>query len=919
MNADRVMTGSTKQPRSARATAGAGSGYALLLTLLFLAAFGLRTVNLYLADLTFDEVATVFVARRPLWEVIRYVMGAAREHPPFYYLLMSLWMRWVGVSEFAVRFPSVLASLLTVSWGMKLGRRLFGKRQALWVAALFALAPFSVWAGRNGRMYALVMLLAIVIMERWLHWAARPDWRHGLVFTALSMVGAMTHYYLVLLWPVQGILLLLMPRETRAIRKPWLVIITALGVGVSGFIVISPGVLAMVLEVARRFPVRHFRANELRILVTELYIWGFRPEFIRAGFLGLGLTLIGWTLTWTRKPAASKLLIVWGLAPLILLHFVPEKLEARYLTPIFPALMLGIAALLIRLPHALLRGLAGAALLWFCAWRAPAIMEYSDVSFSTRVQILHTAVQPGDGLLMNGPWPSLLLTYYPPPQGLPVHAVPAAAPPGFSEAVDVPRLTAILDVHERLWVSYGAVQWADPRYSVSRWLAENAYCVFDREGLALYVRPADVVIRTPGTIPLSDGVRLVHGALDRHAVQTGDVVRVLLQFGGENLDRSIIVNLALLDSGGAVWQQEEFRLGPVHQPLDSPLPDPWREQRGFLIHPGIPPGDYTVSLRVYRDGVLIEESHDFHGWVAVSPLGIAAGTSGPDLVRLLPHHELEVPVGAASDLSITAFEPHSHHFMQGYPAGFNLWWRVGRSPQAELVDVRLRGPETFEVGGFRLGPSFYPGPAWQAGDIIRQSISFKLPDTLPAGAYTVQVKPAPEGQAPVRESVPQSEAGWSSVASIHVEARSRQYSAPLLRTRRAGRFGDTLLLQGFQLGRARPHAGDQVPLTVYWKALERPNRLYAVFNHLRAPDGTVVWQGDSWPQDGLYTTDHWLRGEVVAETYMIPLPDDLPPGVYTLYTGVYDPATGERLEATTTRGDQLTNNELALFEWVIKR
>ena len=60
---------------------------------LLLVAFGLRVYKLGAADLSFDEVATFYVAYRPFVEVIQYVMGAAREHPPTYYLLMTLWMR----------------------------------------------------------------------------------------------------------------------------------------------------------------------------------------------------------------------------------------------------------------------------------------------------------------------------------------------------------------------------------------------------------------------------------------------------------------------------------------------------------------------------------------------------------------------------------------------------------------------------------------------------------------------------------------------------------------------------------------------------------------------------------------------------------------------------------------------------------
>ena len=178
--------------------------YVTVVVGLLLVAFSLRVVKLGAADLTFDEVATFYVAHRPLWEVIRYVMGAAREHPPTYYVLMTLWMRVAGVSEFAVRFPSVLISVLAVSYCYKMGQRLSGRQAGWWSALLCAIIPFSIWAGRTGRMYALVLLLSLVVMESWMQWLARPDWRHWFGFVVLSMIAAMTHYYLALLWPVQA-------------------------------------------------------------------------------------------------------------------------------------------------------------------------------------------------------------------------------------------------------------------------------------------------------------------------------------------------------------------------------------------------------------------------------------------------------------------------------------------------------------------------------------------------------------------------------------------------------------------------------------------------------------------------------------------------------------------------------------------
>jgi len=887
--------------------------YVTVVVLLLLLAFGVRVWELGTADLSFDEVATFYVAHRPLREVLRYVMGAAREHPPAYYLVMSLWMQLAGVSEFAVRFPSVLMSVLAVSWSYKLGQRLTGTHGGWWTALLCAIMPFSVWAGRTGRMYALVLLLSLVVMESWLRWLAHPDWQHWLSFVMLSAVAAMTHYYLALLWPVQALVLIFLPRKTRSIRKSWLLTLVGISLFIGVFVAVSPGIRAMLLEVARRFPYKGFRGSELSIVFTDLYIWGFRPELSWMGSVGLGFTILGWVVFAHRERMPGVLVAAWGIVPLIIAHSIPEKLETRYLTPLFPALMLGLAALLAQLRFSVVRLLAIGGLMSLAAWRLPLLYENPDTSFSKRVATLHVAAKTGDSLLMNGPWPALLLEYYQPPEYLKVYSVPAKAPPGFTEVVDVPRLEQIFDKHDRVWVSYGGIHWADPQYSVSRWLAENTYRVFQRAGMALYLSPSESMTEVRAGVDLGPRLRLRKAIVDRQEAQVGDIVSVGLDFEGDNLDQYISITIGLLDGQGNTWHQEESRLGPVHQPHEATLPDHWNEQRGILLLPGLPPDQYTLAFKVKGEGIHTDEFANYYGWIPLSSLNIVPGATDPNLEPLLPNH---TGVGAAfgDELSLVGVQPYAANVMQGYPTGFDLWWRVNESITASNLKIRLAGPEAWEGGTFPLGPEFYHPTAWQVGDVIRQNVSFQLPDKLTAGNYWVQIQVQADTGVPLVLKTSFSKGEWLDIFSVKVEARTRHYIAPLFRTRQDVRFGDVLRLRGYRLNQKNVHPGENVNLTVYWQALEAPSQIYAVFNHLRAQDGTILWQGDSWPQAGIYTTDRWSKNEIVAEAYTIEIPADLAPGNYFLYTGVYDPLTGTRLSAMTDRGEHMINDELIFLQ-----
>ncbi|MBI1878036.1 MAG: hypothetical protein HYR94_07385, partial [Chloroflexi bacterium] len=101
-------------------------------------------------------------------------------------------------------------------------------------------------------------------------------------------------------------------------------------------------------------------------------------------------------------------------------------------------------------------------------------------------------------------------------------------------------------------------------------------------------------------------------------------------------------------------------------------------------------------------------------------------------------------------------------------------------------------------------------------------------------------------------------------------------------------FGDppNIRLIGYALP-ASLQAGQAVPITTVWQALAPITRDYTIFLHLRDPAGRTVAQLDFRPFEGAYPTSHWLPGSTIAETRLWQLPPDLPPGPYTLHSGLY--------------------------------
>ena len=71
---------------------------------------------------------------------------------------------------------------------------------------------------------------------------------------------------------------------------------------------------------------------------------------------------------------------------------------------------------------------------------------------------------------------------------------------------------------------------------------------------------------------------------------------------------------------------------------------------------------------------------------------------------------------------------------------------------------------------------------------------------------------------------------------------------------------------------------------------------YRVFIHLVNTDGQILAQADGEPASWSRPTTGWVPGEYILDEHSLTLPPTLPPNA-SLRIGLYDPATGQRLQA----------------------
>lgn len=254
-----------------------------------------------------------------------------RQYHLLYYLLLEPWTLVAGTSEWALRLPSVVGSMLACALLVVLAHRFFDRRVALVSGLLLAVSPFLVKWSQQARGYTLGLaasLLATLLLLRALERGSRGAWAaYGLAFT------------LVVVWhPVLGFLLapshamLLGQRRERLLPH-----------GPLAAVVIGAVAVPWAAVVAMRSTGEGVAMDWLEFPTLGTAGWALVDV---SGAVGVGAVLALVGLLLLRRTGRSELaawLGVWALAPFVLALVVsliqPIYLD-RYLLVAAPAFAL---------------------------------------------------------------------------------------------------------------------------------------------------------------------------------------------------------------------------------------------------------------------------------------------------------------------------------------------------------------------------------------------------------------------------------------------------------------------------------------------------------------------------------------------------------------------------------------------------
>lgn len=165
----------------------------MTVALITLMAAALRFATLDVQSVWLDEAATIRLVGRGVGGMLSQ-LPAHESTPPLYYLLVWAWTHTFGHGVIAFRSFSALVGTLTVPLLYVAGSR-FSTAAGLWAAGLGAISAEMFYYSQEARAYGLFVLLSLAAFVAWQRALQAPRRRTLALWSALSILALLTHYF----------------------------------------------------------------------------------------------------------------------------------------------------------------------------------------------------------------------------------------------------------------------------------------------------------------------------------------------------------------------------------------------------------------------------------------------------------------------------------------------------------------------------------------------------------------------------------------------------------------------------------------------------------------------------------------------------------------------------------------------------
>jgi len=430
------------------------------------------------------------------WGPARYL---ADVHGPLYGVILHLWTRLAGDSEWALRLPSAVLGVALVAAIARLSARWLGEETAAPAAWLAAGSPFLVWYGQEVRAYTLLMLCACLASLALLAMHEGVTRLRLSGYLAAAWVGLLSNLSFAMLLPVHFrwwlatpghpiarlarlagvglVLLLLVSPWVGPIRRVWAwqrlepAHVTEAGEtplrGAGAFHA------AAIPFAAASFSVGYTLGPSLRALRAHPGLGTLRPHVLALGAAAIvfgALTVLGARALHRRGRLGEGL--VWLLAPVLLVSYFAiqnfKVFHPRYLSVALPAYLALLAAGLADLrPRARSAVGAAVAILWGVSlWHHFFDPRYAKEDMRSAGALLTARASSGEKILAVNT-EMLLFYYYRGPAPISEYWLGWASDPGLCEH----HIRRLSSGTTGVWIVWSRGEDLDPTGAFARDLA----------------------------------------------------------------------------------------------------------------------------------------------------------------------------------------------------------------------------------------------------------------------------------------------------------------------------------------------------------------------------------------------------------------------------------------------------------------
>ncbi len=417
-------------------------------------------------------------------------------------------------------------------------------------------------------------------------------------------------------------------------------------------------------------------------------------------------------------------------------------------------------------------------------------------------------------------------------------------------------------------------------------------------------RPAASSDRPSRSLSIPFGQAILLSGYDTHLRDThlGQSLRVTLHWRAlAKSEEDYKLSVRLLDEEGHLGGvQDAFPVGDAYRTVA------WRPGETIIdsydvpIFAGLPPGEYTVQVTMYRPDTLAPLASARLDTLSLGPTINLEQRGAWDV-------EQEVMVNLGGQLSLLGYSVIGQAFRPGDMIPLTFLWQGLTEMEGEyhlVLWLKDQGGVKGTEAQLPLGGD-YPPANWEKGQVVRDWQALPVPGNLEDGSYRLKMqvlardKPVP--------------CLWCllpggtvlDLGRIELRGRERSFVVPPIGHPLEIGLGETVRLLGYDLEPSEARPGGSLHLTLYWQGLGRTDTSYTVFLHLLDEEGNIRGQRDSVPGQGTLPTSGWVKGEIIIDRYEIPIAADASPGQHTIALGMYDANTGERLPVFDAEGHLL--------------